>query len=451
MASIYNDILTIPKPKYFEGSDQHTLSLVKKIRHSIIDIVNEKFGSEKVEELKLKGLSKLHEIIPLNEYASVEMIAKDRTLIDCQNYADRYCRDVLGYSGDLYVCSLVMFRIHAPYRQARSVKNKVEKPSLKKSVKHLIKGIINYRNAYSSERTIDLFKNVLNYKKAYNPDNYQKGIIRNGRSHGIHIDTWHANSFNALNLWVAIDGVNEMNSVAFYPEMYGHIKGDDFDPDNMYLKEGIRVTEPFVKEMAPGEVVVFNAEIPHSTIVNVSDQTRIALTMRVADKFPKYNFASSERNWNNSWAVTKKAGQKLVFNNLKVEPGSENNKPLTKNPPEMMKALEIDSNFKESTAENHIKVPAKDVPKSSETIVLKFNDLDVILTKNVKGKLFCFSSRCPHLGVSLIDGYSTGNILHCPGHALKFDKATGLDSSGCFKLRSFPAKLSDGKAILHYR
>ncbi len=58
------------------------------------------------------------------------------------------------------------------------------------------------------------------------------------------------------------------------------------------------------------------------------------------------------------------------------------------------------------------------------------------------------SSRCPHLGLDLADGFYNEERLFCPGHGLVFEFATGESQCSEFRVRTFEVEERDGSVFL---
>ncbi|HUH05356.1 MAG TPA: Rieske 2Fe-2S domain-containing protein [Kofleriaceae bacterium] len=73
-----------------------------------------------------------------------------------------------------------------------------------------------------------------------------------------------------------------------------------------------------------------------------------------------------------------------------------------------------------------IRVCAIDEVISDELRAFPVEGIDVpILVTRVDGAIVAASSMCPHEDVSLVDGVLEGAVVECPGHAYRFDLATG--------------------------
>jgi len=85
---------------------------------------------------------------------------------------------------------------------------------------------------------------------------------------GPHRDVALTHPRGVLSVWCAIGRVQAGNSVQLFPD----------DPDG----------EPIVPALDPGDIVVFDADRLHASCPNVTDETRIAVTARIA--FPPLRY-----------------------------------------------------------------------------------------------------------------------------------------------------------------
>jgi nitrite reductase/ring-hydroxylating ferredoxin subunit len=56
--------------------------------------------------------------------------------------------------------------------------------------------------------------------------------------------------------------------------------------------------------------------------------------------------------------------------------------------------------------------------------------LSVVLTR-LKGQVYAFENKCPHLGLSLAKGRIEGTVLRCPWHGARFDICSGENVQWC--------------------
>jgi nitrite reductase/ring-hydroxylating ferredoxin subunit len=56
--------------------------------------------------------------------------------------------------------------------------------------------------------------------------------------------------------------------------------------------------------------------------------------------------------------------------------------------------------------------------------------LSVVLTR-LKGKVYAFENKCPHLGLPLAKGKIDGSAIQCPWHGARFDMCSGENLQWC--------------------
>ncbi|TAL01466.1 MAG: Rieske (2Fe-2S) protein [Rhodospirillaceae bacterium] len=56
--------------------------------------------------------------------------------------------------------------------------------------------------------------------------------------------------------------------------------------------------------------------------------------------------------------------------------------------------------------------------------------LSLVLTR-LKGKVYAFQNKCPHLGLPLVRGQIDGTTIRCPWHGARFDICSGENLEWC--------------------
>tara|TARA_B100001093_G_C25986460_1_gene659600 strand:+ start:25 stop:453 length:429 start_codon:yes stop_codon:yes gene_type:complete len=96
-------------------------------------------------------------------------------------------------------------------------------------------------------------------------------------------------------------------------------------------------------------------------------------------------------------------------------------------------SIKINSNFEDKKEFNVPKI------KNKQIININYYDKNILLTR-VRNKFLAFSEKCPHLGVSLKNGFILDNQIKCPAHGVEFNLKNGF--SGCkLKLRTYEVKI----------
>ena len=92
---------------------------------------------------------------------------------------------------------------------------------------------------------------------------------------GVHQDGYRSID-RVINFWMAIGHIKEENGMEIYPDMWGRdLPQEGF---NLNIKG---LGEPVRYELAPGDILVFHSRHVHTTVLNHTDQTRVALTSRI--------------------------------------------------------------------------------------------------------------------------------------------------------------------------
>lgn len=98
---------------------------------------------------------------------------------------------------------------------------------------------------------------------------------------GVHQDSYRTID-RVINFWMAIGHVKEENGIEIYPDMWGQ----DLPQEGFNFNiEGLG--EPVRYELNPGDILVFHSRHIHTTVLNYTDQTRVALTSRVCFSVPE--------------------------------------------------------------------------------------------------------------------------------------------------------------------
>jgi len=234
------------------------------------------------------GLKAMHRHFPIEKISQLEAFLMKRLKDELYYWSFRVGADTLGLDDPFYVVHLIVFRIHYPYLLARKARALEEAPVAWGDRVRLGTAALkdwrmfgDYWVKLGKSRRTNAERPVV-----FNPAAYHGTIPLPARSHGPHIDTWYGHSYDGINLWLAVDGVNVDNTVILYPEMFG--RPVSYDPVSMYIAPGIELPPPQKILLAPGELLVFNPECLHATQVNISDETRVALTTRINPAKPRY-------------------------------------------------------------------------------------------------------------------------------------------------------------------
>ena len=264
--------------------------------------------------------------------------------------------------------------------------------------------------------------------KAHPLSKYNKGLPKAAWAHGPHIDTWYGHSFNAINFWWNIGGVNKENSMSI------HLKKDTsiFPFDKyMYLDKNFKPPYPYSVNLKEGELLLFNSEQLHATRINTSKKTRFVITVRVIQNqptFDKYINHHHYLNWMSSKKIKKNDfSSKQYPNYVSVK---KKDKQIIKNNYKIKK-LGISFNDRK-----YFKISKQ---LEGKIIQINYTDKKILLTYYDQ-RYYAFSSLCPHLGVNLRNGFIINKKVKCPAHGAEFNLSSGY--SGCkLKIKTYKVKI----------
>ena len=276
---------------------------------------------------------------------------------------------------------------------------------------------------------------------AFDVEKYHKGLPVPALSHGPHVDTWYGHSYDGVNLWWSIDGVNEDNTVILYPELFGQQL--PFDPKNMYIAPGFQLTKPHKITPQSGELLVFNPETLHGTQVNISDSTRIVVSTRLNPETPRFDVNAPFHfdHWFASKDLERKKFSKLHVFPKKQYPGSPRMFGCKKAVKETPRPASVRENLSRDWP---VAICDSRTLIRGDRMTVDLDNAKLMLYRNADG-LRAFSRICPHLGVDLAAGWQEGDQAFCPGHGIQFSLQDGSSRCGAFRLRQYCATERDGK------
>ncbi len=415
-----------------------TYPMVKEVFYAGVAAVAGKAAEEAVRR---DGLAKLHLHVPTEKVLMLESYVETALRETLYKWSYEVGRDDLGLTDPFYIDHLIVIRIHFPFEVARKARS-AEKP--KRPMTDVM------AHAESALRDPRILINQASrairrprQNSTYEPESFHGELAKPARSHGAHIDTWYGHSFDGINLWWSIEGVNALNSVILYPDMTG--RPTPYNPKSMYLAAGNPVSEPRTIEMKPGALLLFNPEMLHSTHVNVSDDTRVALTTRINPGRPKFNDEApfNFEHWHVSTDIAK--GR---FAAMKVFPASKfRGQPTLKPRPAYQQTDTLRRSIETPLSETTNVADAAELTHGVK-LAVDFADAKILVWRTAEGTLRAYSRLCPHVGVDLADGWHDKTTLHCPGHGLAFDLSTGASPCQSLRLAQFEAFEVDGKVFV---
>ena len=403
-------------------------------------------GPEVRRQVAADGLGQLHRHFPVEKVDALEQFLLERLRDELYYWSYAVGARDLGLADPFYVDDLIVLRIHYPYMVARGAGRSERPPfALHEKFRLLRAAARDPRLAlHHVQTTLRRRRMVREHRVHYDPAAYHGDLPRRARSHGAHVDTWYGHSYDGMNLWLSIAGVNEDNTVILYPEMFG--RRVTYDPKSMYLAAGIPLPRPYKVPLAPGELLVFNPEMLHGTQVNISDETRVALTTRINPHAPRFN-DEAPFNFEHWYASTDLARRR--FGRLRLFAAHRHRgAPSVSADPVLKRVREIVLPAWSPDADA-VLCRSDDVA-AGQRVAIDAPGLAVLLARTAAG-LVAYDRRCPHRGIDIKDGFADERAIFCPGHGVAFDLASGTSRCPAFTLRAVPVVERDGVIVLPAR
>lgn len=425
--------------------------LMAKINSAFLDGI-EKFESKAARDaVEAEGLRFVHKHFPVEKIKLLEAHLMDALRDDLYYWSARVGREDIGIEGEFFVDHLIVIRIHYPHLVARKAKQKDVQPAPFPLTERSRLAMAALRNpemlVYAGSRAFSKKVAELTSKKThdYSAEKTHGDLATPARAHGAHVDTWYGHSYDGINLWLSIDGVNENNTVILYPDMFG--QKVEFNPVSMYLAEGQHTPEPLKYAMEPGELLLLNPETLHGTQVNISDETRVALTTRINPYRPRFSQHAPfhfEYWYSSTDLEQKKWGKMSVFPHHKFQgkPSWSETQPYRHDNSTLVK---VDATLGRDGEE--VDVASSADLSDGQRLCLDLNDAKVMLWRD-GDRIVAYSRLCPHMRVDLADGYHDGETTYCPGHGMGFNVSDGASPCDAFKLRQFHAYEDGGRIRL---
>jgi nitrite reductase/ring-hydroxylating ferredoxin subunit len=416
--------------------------VLARIRRVFLDGIESIEGAECRRRVEAAGLARMHEHFPVEKLLVFEAYLQKHLQRELYYWSYRVGRDDLGLAGTFYVDHLIVMRIHYPFMVARKAKNVVSPPFPLGEKLRL--GFAALRNLPMLFNAIAKLGERKRQRSAYSAEKTHRNLPVPARAHGAHVDTWYGHSYDGINLWLSIDGVNEDNTVILYPEMFGYPVR--YDPVSMYLAEGVPVTRPDKVVPKPGQLLVFNPELLHGTQLNISDETRVVLTTRLNPGTPRFevNAAWNFEHWYSSDDLERRRFSTVTVFPAKKFRGEPSFAPRKEIPavatPRAVRDARLDG------AEARAACRSGDLPDGGR-IAVDFENAKLMIFRR-GAELRAFGRICPHLGMDMVGGYSDDAAFHCPGHGVTYSLADGSSRCEAFALRRYDAFERDGEVFV---
>jgi nitrite reductase/ring-hydroxylating ferredoxin subunit len=416
--------------------------ILEKINAAFLDGIARLAGAASRDGVAADGLRQLHRHFPIAKIHLLEAHLMRVLRDELYFWSFRVGADTFGLPDPFYVDHLIVLRIHYPFLLARSARDIEPPPVLWGERMRLAYAALHDWPAlrdYVAKRR-DSTRPPTAKASQHNAFAYHGQIPVPARSHGPHIDTWYGHSYDGINLWLSIDGVNVDNTVILYPELFG--RPLTFDPVSMYIARGVELPKPYKVELEPGQLLAFNPETLHGTQVNISDETRVALTTRINPAQPR--FGPDASSYMEHWYCSEDLRRRKFSAVRRFSSAEHQGKPSFVERERYQGNRTIRMAKSERIEQTTpVAVCPADALRPGAKLAVDFPNAKLLLWR-AGNELRAFSRTCPHLGIDIADGYHDETQVFCPGHGIAFALADGRSRCEAFKLRQFEAYEQDG-------
>lgn len=259
------------------------------------------------------------------------------------------------------------------------------------------------------------------HKKAFN--DFAKGHGQGKiAAHGPHRDSWLDCPSNGLNLWFAMGRIGPGNGMTIFPDDYG---GEFRFKRSGDIADAQKLHRTWTFDLEPGDVLMFHTDHVHGSILNRTDETRFAISCRLAVErpvFPQLHFHDYVHSgWNRSSVLRPLAGvpaklQMSFLRSLAVRTRNKVMPSLAPGEPEAGPAEAIGRR-----TDRGFEVALADLPVGAVRGV----SAALCVARLDETRVVALTRRCPHAGGDLANGWVDGDSVVCPWHNLPYDAETG--------------------------
>jgi len=406
---------------YAASSSDRLQALHRRVVAEIIDAAAQVRGPQSAGILQAGGLEMLHVAVDPLDVTSIRDRVLGRLRNDLLAAAVDVARSVMGWKDDFYVDDYLILRVNMPYEVAKNADPAAENPGIGRIT--------------PSVRELALSRKVKD--PLYDPVAYHRGHPPAAWTHGPHLDSWSGHTRDGLNIWWAISDVPAGSGMVFYPETIG--KPLICDRRTLYLQHGQQLSPPTFAPLAAGEMLIFDPEILHGTHLNVTPQTRVAISMRLNAREPTFDPACfyAREFWRLSSDIESNEFERILH--LKREDHLDRPAALRAAPANPVRAIDVAY----VAGETVVAIGPSALLPDGGRILAELPDRRVLLMRS-GGRPHAIESACPHDGAELSDGGCDGRILYCPACAVGFDIETGRSAAPSLALKTFVSADADG-------
>lgn len=419
-------------------------ALVELTTKHTIETIEFVSGKEIAESVKKYGLERMHEFVNPDSIQTIQSILGERLKKPLLKLTKQFSKENMGLGEEFYLDLKVIARIKFPFEVARKSK-------------------VSYLD-YSREQGRQTFE-----KPPELTSGYHRNLPFPAWAHGPHADSWFGHSYDGINLWWGIAGVNEESGMTFYPEYVGSETLSVID-EPPYLAKDNPLTKPVFFNLDPGDVIVFNSDTLHGTRVNHSGLTRVSLSTRINPNMPRFNTEQfrhikywvkasdlekmlehalptgeqSHRLTDNGFDIT---SNPYIYIAKKEDPGTCDGiygNTCKKTASVFLKSIKLDE---PASSDIQINIAPSDQLKMDEKLLIEIGHEKIVIARTSRG-LRALTAICPHIGYNLAAGGHTDSVIFCNGHGLAFDWDSGLSGCSLYKVKTHVVEEINGQIYL---
>jgi nitrite reductase/ring-hydroxylating ferredoxin subunit len=379
------------------------------------------------QTLERGGLGLLHTVIDARDIGAVRDHVIETLRNDFLQMAVSLGRSELHWCDEFYIDDYVILRINFPYEVARRADGTAENPGIGRISPWM-------RDAAKSRRVVD---------PVYDPKGYHRGHPPAAWAHGPHIDSWAGHSKDGLNIWWAISPVPAEAGMILYPELAGeHLP---CDRRTLYLQSGYPLPKPTFLPLEAGELLLFDPEILHGTHLNLSEGTRVAVSLRLNAGKPTFDPACfyAREFWRRASDI--EAQRYGAVLHLKREENLAMVAPLPETAPRST-ALKIAIRAEPSARQ--VVLGESSLVQQGSRITVDVQEYRVLVFR-IRGELRAVNAACPHYGVDLTDGAADEGKIFCPACGVSFDILSGVSLVPSLTLQTFDVREDNGHIVIN--
>jgi nitrite reductase/ring-hydroxylating ferredoxin subunit len=399
--------------------------MTERVTNEIVEGVARIKGPRAAQALEERGIQRLHEVIDAQDVGPLREWVLERLRQPLLSMAVSIGRHTLGWKSDFYVDDYLILRINFPYEVARLADRSAENPGIGRLSPSV-------RALHNARKVVD---------PVYDPKSYHRDNPPAAWAHGPHRDSWAGHSRDGRNLWWAIGEVPAEAGMVLYPEL---ADADlPCDPRTLYLRAGYPLPKPTYLPLRAGEMLVFDPEVLHGTHLNTTNESRVAISMRLNASKPKFDPACfyAREFWRR--AVDIEVGKDDV---LHLRREDNLGPPVAAKPIEPGAALPVITGTFDMTS-GILRAVCDERSVKARRIIVASASCRVLVVRSGDG-LRAFDAACPVNGVDIADGGCDEDKTYCPGCGVGFDLATGRTSCKTLSLRAYEANESEGAILI---